>query len=1070
MNLLSIYKFTNNVLEKQAFSSNIFELYQFIIGEEGNNQHLNSMLRNTRFQTAKARRAHLENDKKAKDLAKKELIAATFSGVYEDNRKLTDTCLYSGYITIDIDKILPLDIDRYYDYFLSLDFIHLVFLTASGFGFKIIVKVDCEYQYYNKAISQVIERICENDLIEREKVDKNAMDATRISFINFEDEYVCYNRNSTIFHVDTTVPIATHSKNANSYIPTTIDLSTYNKEVEPKMWGVLMDKWNEAGGDVGYTDGNHMLPIGAWLGAVSYTYLRLDSYEFYKNVEYFYGNHIAKLPSHNHGCDTHFLKHSKYFFSNRDRIISETTDAVIMTASKNEAFATFEIQKWVSEISNELKALIKTGETLFLFAGTGTGKTNAILKIGEELNDEMFCSGCVLIEPLIELNKSIEKKSFRWASITSETTDKKEAFHEALQVCTLQQLLKTDVSNKIIFIDEAHNLINSLNRGLVRTVMSYLKNNNAKSIVYISATPPTLIEIPTSSKLIEIKREKNIRYNVNIKLSNDKKVLANEVETSLIANKDGIVILFINSMVTIREVIAFAVSRNLVTNEQINVVAAKGSMKQHGLMEYDVRKQILDTQMFSSNIRLVLVTSSSEFGLDFNNTNIKHFIFYRVASSQLIPEQIVQAVGRPRKVEELNVTILAGNIKLDNEGSYSFEDMYSNAKYKTSLVQKAIGNKVNTVSIPGVTPHMTYGRNSAVNLKLIKNTEQYALDTIGEYADVHKDYTTSINAEQLIEGLKRFMPNSNIYIDSNVTLEESFMKVDKKVSEEFIMEYINSYDDFHDAMKILYEYSIHRCEYIPKRENKIITHSTSETATMTIEFNKIYHHAMNCSFEQLWYRYIMLREKQVRDLDIKRVFNLCGFDREKYENWVRKLNYAIMWKFHDNKHANKAVMAGWEKILPTKKAFKDVIGKEMNIEPLYEAFYHDKHKNERLSLWHFERWLPFACNVDVRQELIKKEGNKKRTKVLYYIVNSKKTIEEMFALLLNVPSLFIEHLDNIKGTQIKETIESLYNEQSENELRECMEIKAFVKPMLYELAPIVNEPPYVEMLSNYCPF
>jgi len=103
------------------------------------------------------RRAVKRGDRKVADETKKTLHAFTVSGKFEGGRTLERLKEYHPLVVLDIDKLKEEELERVNKVVRELPYTHVCFLSPSGNGCKIIVKVNSNQSEHLSAYLQVSE-------------------------------------------------------------------------------------------------------------------------------------------------------------------------------------------------------------------------------------------------------------------------------------------------------------------------------------------------------------------------------------------------------------------------------------------------------------------------------------------------------------------------------------------------------------------------------------------------------------------------------------------------------------------------------------------------------------------------------------------------------------------------------------------------------------------------------------------------------------------------------------------------------------------------------------------------
>jgi hypothetical protein len=145
------------------------------------------------------RKSLSENKMEAYEKAKKSLPAFTPSGKFVGGRKMNFLEEYSNIIILDIDKLQPEQLAKVNHSSRQCEFTHACFISPSGNGLKILVKVSstkAEHKETFLAIQDHYEKLLNLE------IDKSGKDITRLCFYSW-DENLFINENSKIFEIET---------------------------------------------------------------------------------------------------------------------------------------------------------------------------------------------------------------------------------------------------------------------------------------------------------------------------------------------------------------------------------------------------------------------------------------------------------------------------------------------------------------------------------------------------------------------------------------------------------------------------------------------------------------------------------------------------------------------------------------------------------------------------------------------------------------------------------------------------------------------------------------------------
>lgn len=143
------------------------------------------------------RKSLAENKTEAYNKAKKSLPAFTPSGKFVGGRKLEFLANYSSCIILDIDKLNKNDLQNAKHLANESEFTFASFISPSGNGLKILVKINSDKADHKEAFLLVQAHY---ESILKLEIDKSGKDLTRLCFYSY-DENLYYNENAKIFSV-----------------------------------------------------------------------------------------------------------------------------------------------------------------------------------------------------------------------------------------------------------------------------------------------------------------------------------------------------------------------------------------------------------------------------------------------------------------------------------------------------------------------------------------------------------------------------------------------------------------------------------------------------------------------------------------------------------------------------------------------------------------------------------------------------------------------------------------------------------------------------------------------------
>jgi len=141
------------------------------------------------------RKSLAEKKEEAYNKAKKSLPAFTPSGKFVGGRKLEFLTEYSKFIILDIDKLSKEQLQNAKNLAAQSEFTYACFISPSGNGLKILVKIDTPKTEHKETFLKV-QAYYENIL--KLEIDKSGKDATRLCFYSW-DENLYLNENASTF-------------------------------------------------------------------------------------------------------------------------------------------------------------------------------------------------------------------------------------------------------------------------------------------------------------------------------------------------------------------------------------------------------------------------------------------------------------------------------------------------------------------------------------------------------------------------------------------------------------------------------------------------------------------------------------------------------------------------------------------------------------------------------------------------------------------------------------------------------------------------------------------------------
>lgn len=144
------------------------------------------------------RKSLADNKKEAAERAKKSLPAFTPSATFNGGRKMEFLTNYNALMVLDIDKLEKEKMQQCKTKIRKEDFVFASFVSPSGNGLKIFVKVSTDKEQHKETFLK-LQRYFEELLAV--EIDKSGKDITRLCFFSYDPE-IFINENSQVFSED----------------------------------------------------------------------------------------------------------------------------------------------------------------------------------------------------------------------------------------------------------------------------------------------------------------------------------------------------------------------------------------------------------------------------------------------------------------------------------------------------------------------------------------------------------------------------------------------------------------------------------------------------------------------------------------------------------------------------------------------------------------------------------------------------------------------------------------------------------------------------------------------------
>lgn len=170
------------------------DLYDMVIGTE-----FSATIEQIRTHASSGKSSEANN-------LKCKLPGVTVSGTFKGRRKTSRLDRYSGLICLDIDKLYPQELVKIKEKAEQIHYTTMAFISPSGMGLKVIVKVDSEREQHKEAYKQV------QDYYEEQLgcTCDNTHDVTRLCYVSY-DRTAFYSERAETFPVKE-LPLNTRPK------------------------------------------------------------------------------------------------------------------------------------------------------------------------------------------------------------------------------------------------------------------------------------------------------------------------------------------------------------------------------------------------------------------------------------------------------------------------------------------------------------------------------------------------------------------------------------------------------------------------------------------------------------------------------------------------------------------------------------------------------------------------------------------------------------------------------------------------------------------------------------------
>jgi len=187
MTAVSIFKNFSNWLENKSLLTILNDIKQGVYKGKINN--IRTLLQSSKKEEA--------------DIFKKQLPGFTASGTFNNGRLSKDITSYSKFIILDIDKLTHQQLSESIKTTRKAPYTYAAFISPSGIGLKILVKVNSKLEQHKEAFKQVANYYEQALNIE---IDSSGSDVSRLCFMSYDSN--CFiNEEASVFDVEIIQPI-----------------------------------------------------------------------------------------------------------------------------------------------------------------------------------------------------------------------------------------------------------------------------------------------------------------------------------------------------------------------------------------------------------------------------------------------------------------------------------------------------------------------------------------------------------------------------------------------------------------------------------------------------------------------------------------------------------------------------------------------------------------------------------------------------------------------------------------------------------------------------------------------
>ena len=196
---------TNNLFAEEEVRHNVTLFRKFTeIVKHSTIKECIEEIRNGSYkkQVEEIRKINTEKGKEEADKLKKNLMAFTASGTFENHRRINDITAYNQCVILDFDDISADHLEEAKDRATLAPYTLAAFISPRGTGLKIIIQVNTDLDTHGLAFQQVADYYAQ---ALNEEVDPSGKDCSRLCFMSWDSD-AWYNDEAEVFTVSVKVP------------------------------------------------------------------------------------------------------------------------------------------------------------------------------------------------------------------------------------------------------------------------------------------------------------------------------------------------------------------------------------------------------------------------------------------------------------------------------------------------------------------------------------------------------------------------------------------------------------------------------------------------------------------------------------------------------------------------------------------------------------------------------------------------------------------------------------------------------------------------------------------------